>query len=207
MGSLQIRVNSFVYTGPQSGQQVRAAIRVIPTMSPIRQFLLATGDLTPHEIAEHASCFPLHNILYEPFEPTEQPGAEGVEGFPPEIIAQLEELPEEVQEKVSLFLKRGRLVVTLPMPKEHTVEVAFVYHPPYHIETIHLLHERAEAKDVMKRIKTNSDEIRLVQIHQILTKAIAQEALGDTAETQTGGIVSRLRRNKKPLSSRGADLV
>ncbi len=200
-----VQVNPFVYMDPQNGEKVRSIVHVLPGVSPIRQSLLANSALTPLEIADHASCFPVENIRYKSFIP--QPESDYVRNFPQLIATQIEELPEKVQELLSIFMEQRHVVVTLPLTEARAAEVSLCLSPPYCIETVRLLKEGSDPEDITKRLKTSGEEARLAQIYRVLTSAEASGTTSGTASEEAGGIVSRLRRKRRPSSSGGASLV
>ncbi len=200
-----VRVNPFVYTDPHNGKNVIATVRILPGVSPIRQSLLTNSKLTPLEIAEHASSFPREHILLESVDSAE-PEAD-VRDFPQQIATQIEELPEEIQEQLSIVMEQRHVVVTLPFTEAGAAEISLCLSPPYCVETVRMLKEGIDPEDITEHLKTIGEEARLAQVYRALTSAETSCATSGTASQEAGGIVGRLRRKRRPSSSGGASLV
>jgi len=133
--SLRIRVCAFLYTNPQRGEKVQIPLRVLPGMSPFRLKALADKTLSPRDIGEYASDFPMEQIIYEAFDFEEYYSAQAT-GIPRGLVEQCMELPERVRSDLVFRVEQGIVVVTLPLPDGKAVDIGYREKTPHQIHSM-----------------------------------------------------------------------
>ena len=164
--SPRVRINTFLYSNPQTGQKKRVNIRILPGISPIRLALLATRKLPLSVIGECASCFPLDNIVYD-FSELSSGASPSPKTIPESLSSQIQRLPEEVQGSIEICVIQDIIIITVPLTAGQNIDVALHKNAPHKIVAVHLkTHDGEEYKDLTKRVST--DEFDISQIYDIL---------------------------------------
>lgn len=171
----QIRVDAFVYTDPQKGLKVSAPIRVMPGMSPFRLALLAHSRLDRELIGENSVCFPSQRITYDAVATTTAKPTQTSE-LPVAVAAQLSSLPVEAQEKVSLHITEGFIVVTVCLPDERTLHVGLSPEDPNRIQAVYLSPKGTDnSDDVTSQVVATNRKMTLNDVYAIVTRTGAEE--------------------------------
>jgi hypothetical protein len=173
--SPQVKVNAFIYTSPRKGQFVRARIRVLAGMSPVRLSLLASRRLDPSDIGEPVSAFPMDRIIYDraPFEGT--PSGQRSNNLKT-LGEQLSELPEDVQKKLDLHAADGVITITMPLRGDGRGYVALGERPPHRILAVHLEHDADDKTDVTSVVIADASDLRLKQAYARLNGVLGQRS-------------------------------
>ena len=177
-----IGMNAFLYRDPQNGLLKQVPVRLIRGMSPIRIALLLNGKVTPADIAEHGMSFPRDHIIVDESSASE----DHTDQFPPEIVAQLQGLPMEAQEGISVQFEDGKAVVTLPVIRGVLAHVTFGEKPPHDISAIHLEQEEdATMKDVTRHLPNVAD-MSLAEVYQAMRTLVQRAAIRAGSQNRRG---------------------
>ena len=183
-----IRISAFLYTNPNAGEKAEVPIRVIKGISPFRQQALSDGLLSPEDIGEYASDFPMEKIIYKPFD-FEKKYAD--QQIPDKITDQCGELPEDIQSDINFYLKKDSVTVTLPLPDERTACVTYSDKPPYQIESVCVKeNDKEDSEDMTQALFSDKRNATLKQIYELLLKGGApdvEEILSEGIEQNDEG--------------------
>jgi hypothetical protein len=181
--SLLIQVDAYLYIDPQRGQKVPIPILVLPGISPIRRAILASGRISPSDIGEYASDFPLGSIIYEPFGIRTE-SADLDEGAFEIIAEQCRELPEEAQTGVSFSVLPDSVIVALPLISSVIAHVEYGRKPPHEITAVRVARDHDETGDGTIACFDKQRAATLNQVYHLLMSP------------QGSGISSSRSRNK-----------
>ena len=185
---LAVRANAFVYTDPQNGHMQEAALRIIQGVSPFRQALLASGNMTTDDLGEYALGLPLSRISYrhDPSQESNQ-ATDAAEDVPDDIIEQLRELPCEAQEGVTVACRNGEFVVSLPVVPAAVIDVTFDKRRPPCITFVSFRRDAHDkATDVSRCLKELAPTCHLRDVYDLILRrkhtVPARTAATDTRE-------------------------
>ena len=165
----RVRVNAWVYTDPQASSKVRAPLRVLAGISPLRLALLANAAVAPARLGQYASSFPTDRIVYDHFEP-EESLSRPVERIPKAIVAQLEKLPRDLQNSnIRLDVNEASIVVHLPLPSGRIADVAYDRQAPHRLQAVHVRHATTgRTDDVTADLLARTKRPHLRRIYTLL---------------------------------------
>jgi hypothetical protein len=163
-----ISMKAFLYTNPQAGEKSEVPIRLIKGISPFRQRALCDGLLSPEDIGEYASDFPMGKIIYKPFD---FDGKYTDKQIPDKITDQCNKLPEDAQSDINFYIKKDSIMVTLPLPEQRTTSVTYRNKPPYQIDSVCVKeNDKEESEDMTEALFSDKRNATLKQIYELLLK-------------------------------------
>lgn len=139
----RIQLNAYSYTDPENGNYVRTRLLVLPGISPLRLALAHRREIPVEALGEEGLYFPLSHIIYD--ECTSVDSGDAVsEEWVEELSRQCGELPESLQQGLSIETEDNKLSVSVQLQDEYVLTIRYSRTADLTIEDIALRHRNSE---------------------------------------------------------------
>lgn len=162
---LRVGVNAFVYPDPQRGQPIRAAIRVLPGISPFRLDALAGARLSGLGISDQAAWFPFEQIAYESLRRTVDT-SDPAEEISPLIVEHVSQLPAAVQQHVEFRVQHDTVAISFPLTNGRMAHVTYDKRPPHPVLAVRVVDAEGSTNDLTTTVLCDGPSTELDRIHE-----------------------------------------
>jgi len=157
----KIRISAFVYEDPTNpaSKEKTCQIGIIPGVSPIRESLMGTFIFPNRK--KYAYRFPMDQIEFDSVGSNDMSGETTGIRLPKELTDQLDQLPDSVIDKIRISIKSELIVLTIPLPTNHTGQICYVASELSVPRAVYLQSSESGPRDVTVRVNPTAQMVTL----------------------------------------------